>query len=154
MSTTLGQPVNGLTKPEFGPRFWLAGSATAVAALVLSFAIHGGLLAADYTANAAAYRPLATQYDQWQPLLGAYLLNSFGLVWFYQRAVGEGAPLRLIVGFGVAVALTFTSFMYLINYVVLPIQPSLAIKQIACDSLGVVALSLLISRFYCISRRA
>lgn len=148
MNLVVAEQSESSTLPAFGWRFWAAGMATAIAAVVLAFGVHGGILVGDYAANAAAYRPLDAQYAQWKPLLAAYLLNSFGLVWFYQRAVGVVAPLVRMVAFGLAVAITFTSYTYLVNFVVLPIKASLVIKQIACDSMVAVALSLLISLFY------
>lgn len=126
-------------------RFLIAGLVTTLSAFTFAILIHGVLLAGDYAENVAAYRPLAEQYAHAGALSAAYTLYGFGLTWIYQRGMTAAAPIGQGIRYGIAVAATFTASNYLIYYAVLPLHQTLVIKQIAFESLEVIALGVIVA---------
>jgi hypothetical protein len=126
-------------------RFWLAGVVTTAGAFAFAMLIHGVLLASDYAANAAAYRPLAEQYSHAGVLAIAYTLYGFGLTWIYQRGMSAEAPVGQGIRYGIAVALTFSFPNYLIYYAVLPLHGSLVVKQIVYETFAVIILGVVVA---------
>ena len=124
-------------------QFLISGIVMSILALVFGGAIHGWLLAADYTALGSMMRTPedATNHFQWQIL--AHIFMGFAMTWIYRQGVDAAQPpLMQGVRFGLAVVCLFIVPMFLIYYAVAPFPPELVVKQIAFETVGTTLLGI------------
>ncbi len=128
-------------------RFWICGLAMSVATLLTGYAVHGGLLAADY---APLYGTLLRTPEQQEPYFGwlivADLLIGFVMTWLYRFGFSEGRSTAAQgLRFGLAIALLAAVPLHLIYYAIQPIPGALVVKQVALDTVRFLMLGLLIA---------
>lgn len=131
-------------------RFVIGWALLFVAWMMGSFAVHGGLLAGDYTALQGKLFRTEQDSQQYFPLmLLAHVLLSGAFVWIYARGreaarpwVGQG------LRFGLAIALLTIVPTYIIYFVVQPTPGMLAVKQIAFDGVLMLLLGLIVAWWY------
>jgi sugar phosphate permease len=122
-------------------QFLISGIVMSILALAFGGVIHGGLLAADYTALGSMMRTPedAANYFQWQ--IVAHIFMGFAMTWIYRQGVDPAQP-TLIQGvrFGLAVVCLFIVPMFLIYYAVAPFPGTLVVKQIAFETVATTIL--------------
>lgn len=127
-------------------RFWICGIVMAIAAQLLAFVIHAWLLAPDYRALAALYRPEdeAASYMGW--MLLAHACIGFALTWLYAQVYSQGRPaIGQGLRFGFALALFSIIPGYLVYYAVQPLPATLVVKQILLGTAGMLLLGALVA---------
>jgi hypothetical protein len=127
-------------------RFWISGVVMSIATLMAGFVVHGTLLAGDYQALGALYRPEAEQMNYFPYMILAHVLMGFAMTWIYRQGIDSG---KSAVGqglrFGFALALFSTIPWYLIYYAVQPLPASLVHKQMIFDTLSLLLLGVLVA---------
>jgi hypothetical protein len=127
-------------------RLLLATLAGFVLIFLTDFLIHGHLLAADYEASKALWRPDSEMHSHFSLMLFAQLLCAvtFVLVWakgFAGKGVGTGISIGLLMGL-------FQQTWAIIDYVVLPMPGSLAVKWFFTGLVQAVLLGILTALIY------
>ena len=135
-------------KPAFDKRFWVCGILVSIAAMLLDFGIHRGLLQDDY--NALVAKGVMRAHDDQQAylpyMLAAHLLIGFGLTWLYRKGIDTGRPaIGQGLRFGAAVAVMSTIPGYLIYYAVQPLPAALVHKQMIFSTLAMLLLGMLLA---------
>lgn len=127
-------------------RFWISGAVMSVAALLLGFLVHGLLLAGDYKALGALYRPEAEQVNYMPYTIAAHVLIGFAMTWIYRHGVDSGkGVLGQGLRFGLAMALFATIPGYLVYYAVQPLPAALVHKQMLFATIGMLLLGVLVA---------
>lgn len=127
-------------------RFWISGVVISIAALMLGFVVHGVILADDYKALGAMYRPDAEQINYFPYMIAAHLLIGFALTWIYRQGIDSSkSTVNQGLRFGLAMALFATIPGYLIYYAVQPLPASLVHKQMILSSIGMLLLGVLVA---------
>jgi hypothetical protein len=124
----------------------LAVIAAFVVQFALGFLFHGVLLAPDYTALSAVYRP---------PLPGmmavmalAMLIMSAAMVTIYRYGRQDRPFLGQGIRFGLMVAAVSVIPIYMIGYAVTNIPAALAIKQIVLETITVSIMGVVVAWFH------
>ena len=127
-------------------RFWISGVVMSIATLLVGFLVHGTLLAGDYKALGAMYRPEAEQMNYFPYMIAAHVLMGFAMTWIYRQGIDSG---KGVVGqglrFGLALALFSAIPWYLIYYAVQPLPAALAHKQMIFDTIGLLLMGVLVA---------
>lgn len=127
-------------------RFWISGVVVSIAALMLGFVVHGVMLADDYKALGAMYRPDAEQMNYFPYMIAAHLLIGFALTWIYRQGIDSSkSTVKQGLRFGLAMALFATIPGYLIYYAVQPLPAALVHKQMILSSIGMLLLGVLVA---------
>jgi hypothetical protein len=108
-----------------------------IMAWALSFFVHGFLLGADYSMT-AGMRPPAEAQQLIPFMILAQALFGIAFAWVYVQGKEDKPWLAQGVRYGIAIAFLTVIPMYLIYHVVTPVPLTLAIKQIAFDTVRVV----------------
>ena len=118
-------------------RFWISGFVAFLIVFLGGWAVHGMLLTADYMR-------LPPQMFRTQPEINAhfpfmvlaYLVLGFAFTWIYRQGISANRP-WLVQGirFGIAAALLVSVPVYLIYYVVQPMEGVTVLKQIVGETL-------------------
>jgi hypothetical protein len=112
-----------------------------------SYAIHGGLLSADYMQTNLMRAPADAQARfHWMLIAHAIIAGAF--VWIYARGIESKPWLPQGIRFGIAAALLSIVPIYMIYYVVQPIPGMLAVKQIVFEGILVVVLGAVTAFIY------
>lgn len=125
--------------------FAMAAAAAAVMSFLVGYIVHGVLLAPDYMALKAMFRPEGEMQALFGWMLIAYVIFGIAFAWIYQKGrenkpfVGQGAR------FGLAVAALATIPTYLIYYVIQPWPVAVVGKQIVFDTIGVVLIGIVVA---------
>jgi len=122
-------------------QFLISGIVMSILALMFGGVIHGGLLAADYTALGEMMRTPedAMSHFQWQ--IVAHIFMGFAMTWMYRQGVDAAQPpLMQGVRFGLGVVCLFVVPMFLIYYAVSPYPGMLVVKQIVFETIGTTLL--------------
>jgi hypothetical protein len=112
-----------------------------------SYAIHGGLLSADYMQTNLMRTPADAQ-TRFHWMVIAHLIMAGAFVWIYARGVENKPWLAQGIRFGIAVALLGIVPTYMIYYVVQPVPGMLAVKQIVFEGILVVLLGAVVAFLY------
>ena len=127
-------------------RFWICGTAVSFTALLLSFLIHGVLLAPDYAQLAATYRDARDGARQLPWVLLAHALLGFAMTWIFSQGFArEGHVLRQGLRFGLAMALVAAVPAALLAYAAQPLPGVFVAKQIALGVASMLLLGLLLA---------
>jgi hypothetical protein len=102
----------------------------AVMSLLLGFVVHGWLLAPDYKALGALFRPDTEQMSFFGFMIAAHVLIGVGFTWIYRMGREAKPFLGQGVRFGLAVAVLSVIPIYLIYYAVQPMPGNVVAKQI------------------------
>jgi hypothetical protein len=128
-------------------KFFIAWIVVFVLWLFGSYAIHGGLLSADYMQTNLMRDPADAQARfHWMLIAHAIIAGAF--VWIYARGIENKPWLAQGIRFGIAAALLSIVPIYMIYYVVQPIPGMLAVKQIVFEGILVVILGAVAAFLY------
>jgi hypothetical protein len=128
-------------------KFFIAWIVVFVLWLFGSYAIHGGLLSADYMQTNLMRAPADAQARfHWMLIAHAIIAGAF--VWIYARGIESKPWLPQGIRFGIAAALLSIVPIYMIYYVVQPIPGMLAVKQIVFEGILVVILGAVTAFIY------
>jgi hypothetical protein len=129
-------------------KFMAATAAAFVTSFVLSFIAHGVMLAPEYAALPGVYRGPQLRPGLFSLLLLAMLIMSAAMAALYRYGAEDKPFLGQGVRFGLMGAGLSVIPCYLIGYVVTNIPATLAIKQIAFETIIVVAMGIVVAWFY------
>jgi hypothetical protein len=127
-------------------RFWISGIAAFFVAFTGSWLVHGIWLTSDYLRTPQLFRSDAEAGAHVPFMVAAFLLLGFSFSWIYRQGISAEKP-WLIQGirFGVAVALIAQVPMYLIYYVVQPIEGMTTAKQIIGDTVTMIVCGIVVA---------
>jgi hypothetical protein len=128
-------------------KFFIAWIVVFVLWLFGSYAVHGGLLSADYMQTSMMRDPAESQ-ARFHWMIIAHLIMAGAFVWIYARGVENKPWLPQGLRFGLAVALLGIVPTYMIYYVVQPFPGELVVKQIVFEGILVVLLGAVAAFFY------
>lgn len=117
-----------------------------VVAMLLGFLVHGVLLAGDYAQLTSVMRPPEEAQATFPWMILAHVFIAVGYTWIYVRGKEARPWLGQGVRFGLAVAVLSTIPTYLVYHAVAQFPLSLALKQIAFDTLGSMVLGVVVAR--------
>ena len=129
-------------------KFTLATVAAFATSFVLSFVFHGIVLAPQYNELLTVYRGPQLRPGMMVLLLLAQLIRAVAMVAIYRRGREAKPFLGQGVRFGALTAGVSVIPAYLIGYVVTNIPGSLAVEQIALETIIVVAMGIVIAWFH------
>jgi hypothetical protein len=109
--------------------------------------VHGVLLNADYEAT-GLMRPEADAQKLMPLMILAHVMLAGAFVWIYARGVENKPWLGQGLRYGLAVAFLAVIPLYLIYYVVQPLQPGLVVKQIVFDTISALILGSVVAFLY------
>ena len=114
----------------------------AVMSLLLGFVVHAWLLAPDYKALGALFRPDDQQMAFFPFMICAHVLIGIGFTWIYRMGREAKPFLGQGVRFGLAVAVLSVIPIYLIYYAVQPMPGNVVAKQIVFGTIGAVLMGI------------
>lgn len=115
-----------------------------VMTFVLSFVVHGVLLAPDYSA-ATGMRPPAEVHALFGYMILAHAFIGVSFAWIYVQGKEDKPWLAQGLRFGIAVAFLTVIPTYLIYHVVTPVPLVLALKQIVFDTIRIVLMGVVLA---------
>jgi len=126
-------------------KFWISFAVMFVMAMLLGMVIHGMLLHDEYGKLGSLMRSETESQKLFGLMIVAHVLMALGFTWIYVK--GKEARPWLGQGFryGLAVAVMMTIPTYLIYYVVMPFPSDLVAQQIVFDSLGFIAMGIVLA---------
>jgi hypothetical protein len=128
-------------------KFLIAWVVVFVLWLFGSYAVHGGLLSADYMQTNLMRAPADSQaLFHWMIIAHAIMAGAF--VWIYARGVENKPWVAQGMRFGLAVALLGVVPTYMIYYVVQPFPGELVVKQIVFEGILIIILGAVAAFFY------
>jgi len=123
-------------------RFVMSAVVMAVMSLLLGFVVHGWLLAPEYKALGALFRPDAEQMSFFGFMIAAHVLIGIGFTWIYRMGREAKPFLGQGVRFGLAVAVLSVIPIYLIYYAVQPMPGNVVAKQIVFGTITAVVMAI------------
>jgi hypothetical protein len=139
------QPTDQNEEEIMTKKFWISVVAMFVMCMAIGFLVHGTLLAPEYAKLTNLFRPEADQAKYFPFMLLAHVFIAVGFTWIYLRGredkpfVGQG------LRYGAAVAVLSTIPTYLIYLAVQPMPEALVVKQIVFDTIGFMAMGVVIA---------
>lgn len=126
-------------------RFIISVIVLFVVAMLLGFLIHAVLLGPDYAALPGLMREPADAHQHFGYMIAAHILIAIGFTWIYVRGREDKPWLGQGIRFGLAIAVVSTIPIYLIYHAVSPFPLGLAVKQIVYDTVGAVAMGIVVA---------
>ena len=123
-------------------RFVMSAVVMAVMSLLLGFVVHGWLLAPEYKALGALFRPDDEQMSFFGFMIAAHVLIGVGFTWIYRMGREAKPFLGQGVRFGLAVAALSVIPIYLIYYAVQPMPGNVVAKQIVFGTIVAVLMGI------------
>jgi hypothetical protein len=126
-------------------KFWISAVVMFLMAMAFGMLIHGGMLHDEYAKLPNLMRSEAEAQKMMGLMIVAHVSIALAFTWIYMKGkearpwLGQGAR------YGLAVALMTSVPMYLIYYVVMPFPSDLVAQQIVFDSLGFVAMGIVLA---------
>jgi hypothetical protein len=127
---------------KMNSRFVMSAVVMAVMSLLLGFVVHGWLLAPDYKALGALFRPDEEQMSFFGFMIAAHVLIGVGFTWIYRMGREAKPFLGQGVRFGLAVAVLSVIPIYLIYYAVQPMPGNVVAKQIVFGTIVAVLMGI------------
>jgi hypothetical protein len=126
-------------------KFWVSFAVMFVMAMAIGMVVHGMLLHDEYRKLGSLMRSETEAQKMFGLMILAHVLIALGFTWIYVK--GKEARPWLGQGFryGVAVAVMMTIPTYLIYYVVMPFPSDLVAQQIVFDTLGIIAMGIVLA---------
>jgi len=127
-------------------RFWISGVAAFLVAFTGSWLVHGMWLTSDYMRTPQIFRPEADAGAHFPFMIVAFILLGFSFAWIYRQGISAEKP-WLIQGirFGLAAALLAQVPMYLIYYVIQPMEGATVAKQIIGDTVMMIVCGIVVA---------
>lgn len=113
--------------------------------MFLGFLVHGFLLVSEYSQLTSLFRSQEGQANQFPFMLLAHVFIAYGFVWIYIKGKEDKPFLTQGICYGTAIAVLTTIPNYLIYYAVQPMPGLLVFKQIVFDTLGVMAMGIVVA---------
>jgi hypothetical protein len=111
-----------------------------------SWLVHGLLLTEDYKRVPQLFRPEAEAGSHFVFMVLAFISMGFAFAWIYRQGiVATRSPLAQGTRFGLAVAFLTPVPMYLIYYVVQPMELGTTIKQIIGDGVMLIITGVIVA---------
>ena len=126
-------------------KFWISAFVMFVMAMGIGLLVHGGMLHDDYARLPNLMRPEAQAQGMMGLMVLAHICIALGFTWIYVKGKENRPWLGQGVRYGIAVAVMMTIPMYLIYYVVMPFPSDLVAQQIVFDSIGMVAMGIVLA---------
>jgi len=127
-------------------RFWICGTVVSFVALLLSFLVHGVLLAPDYAQLAHEYRDAHDSARHLPWVLLAHALLGFSMTWLFGHGFAqEGHMLRQGLRFGLAMALAAAVPASLLAYAVQPLPGGFIARQVVLGTVSMLMLGMLLA---------
>ena len=127
-------------------RFWISGFVAFLVLFTGSYLVHGMWLTADYMGTPQLFRPGAEAGSHFIFMVIAFLSMGFAFAWIYRQGVAaERSSLAQGLRFGIAVACLTPLPMYLIYYVVQPMEGTTTAKQIIGDSISFIITGIVVA---------
>ena len=124
-------------------KFLLAAIAAFMISFVWGFIAHGILLHSDYAQLPELFRPDGEAMGFLPYVMLSHAVKGFAFAWVYRQGISAGVPwLSQGIRFGIIAALLITIPLYLVYFAVQPIPASLAVKQMALDTVGTILMAL------------
>jgi len=127
-------------------RFWISGVVAFLVLFTCSYLVHGMWLTSDYMRHRELFRPEAEAGSHFLIMVLAFVSMGFAFAWIYRQGISPERP-WLIQGlrFGIAVAFLMPFAMYLIYYVVQPMDGATVAKQIIGDAIGLIVTGIIVA---------
>ena len=127
-------------------RFWISGFVAFLVLFTGSYLVHGMWLTGDYLRRPQLFRPEAEAGSHFIFMVLAFISMGFAFAWIYRQGISTGRP-WLVQGlrFGIAVAFLTPLPMYLIYYVVQPMEGATTAKQIIGDSICFIVTGIVVA---------
>ncbi len=113
-----------------------------------SYVVHGVLLHPDYAQLPNLFRAESDAQKYFPLMILAHVILAGAFAWIYARGVEPKPWLAQGVRFGIAIALLTIVPTYMIYFVVQPVPPEMAIKQIIFDGALMVILGTIVAWLY------
>jgi hypothetical protein len=127
-------------------RFWLSGFAAFFIVFLGGWVVHGLLLTSDYSKLPQLFRTQSDVGPHFPFMVLAYLSLGFAFAWIYRQGINADRRwLSQGVRFGIAAALLSPVPMYLIYYVVQPMELSTVMKQILGDAVTLIICGIVVA---------
>jgi len=127
-------------------RFWISGFVAFLITFMGSWLVHGLLLTKDYARVPQLFRPESEAQAHFPFMVLAFIFMGFAFAWIYRQGIAANRPwLVQGVRFGIAVALVAQVPLYLIYYVVQPMEGTTVLKQIVGDTLTLIVCGVVIA---------
>jgi hypothetical protein len=127
-------------------RFWISGFAAFLVLFTGSYLVHGMWLTSDYMRRPQLFRPESEAGSHFIFMVLAFLSMGFAFAWVYRQGISAGRPwLMQGLRFGLAVAFLTPLPMYLIYYVVQPMEGATTAKQIIGDSISFLVTGIVVA---------
>jgi hypothetical protein len=127
-------------------RFWISGVAAFLVLFTGSYVVHGLWLTADYMRHPQLFRPEAEAGSHFIFMVLAFISMGFAFAWIYRQGISPNRPWLLQgLRFGIAVACLTPLPMYLIYYVVQPMEGATVAKQVIGDAVSLIITGLVVA---------
>ena len=127
-------------------KFLISGFVAFLIMFTGSWLVHGLLLTEDYKRVPQLFRPEADAGSHFVFMVLAFISMGFAFAWIYRQGITPNhARLMQGIRFGIAVAFLTPVPMYLIYYVVQPMELSTTIKQIVGDGFMLVITGIVVA---------
>jgi hypothetical protein len=127
-------------------KFAISAAVIFVMSMGIGFFVHGVLLYDDYAQLPNVMRPPADAQAKMPLMVLAYICIAVAFTWIYQKGREDKPWLAQGLRYGIAVALLTAVPTYLIYHVVSQFPLSLAVKQIAFDSITTILMGLVVAK--------
>jgi hypothetical protein len=127
-------------------KFWISGIVAFLVMFTGSYLVHGLWLTADYMRVPQLFRPQSEAGSHFPFMILAFISMGFAFTWVYRQGISPGRPwLTQGIRFGIAVACLTPLPMYLIYYVVQPMEGTTVVKQIIGDAISLVVCGVVVA---------
>ena len=116
-----------------------------VLSMLIGYLVHELALAQDYAQVQNLFRPRDQAAAYLPHMLIAHLLIAIAFVWIYLKGREDRPFFAQGVRYGIAIAVLMTIPIYLIYYAVQPMPGMLVAKQIVLDTIGVIAMGVVLA---------
>ena len=129
-------------------KFFIAVVVIFIACMLEGFVVHAAILGSDYARLGAMFRGQDEQVAFMPFMLLGHVFLAFAFVWIYVRGRETKPFLAQGLRYGLAISLVATTPTYLIYYAVQPLPGMLVASQIVLDTIGYLALGVLVAWLY------
>lgn len=127
-------------------RFWISGVVAFLVLFTGSYLVHGVWLTADYMRHPQMFRPESEAGSHFLFMVLAFISMGFAFAWIYRQGISPDRPwLMQGLRFGIAAAFFMPVSMYLIYYVVQPMDGTTVAKQIIGDAIGLIVTGIIVA---------
>lgn len=126
-------------------KFWISVVAMFVMSMAIGFLVHAYMLAPEYAKLTTMFRQGADAEKYFGIMLLAHVFIAVGFTWIYLRGREDKPFVAQGLLYGAAVAVLSTIPTYLIYLAVQPMPEALVVKQIVFDTVGLLAMGVVVA---------